>query len=88
MADEDCVPCIQADVRRTPVLAKVEELGAESQNQGGHVQQADRHRNKSGVVQNMQDPYMFQVSKFQTHDICPSLKLYIMSDISYKVCKK
>ena len=41
------------------LLAKVEEHGAGSQDQGGHVQQAGRHRGRSGVAQNMQSPCMF-----------------------------
>ena len=59
MAGGNRVLCIQADVRRAPVLAKVEEHGAGSQDQGGHVQQAGRHGGRSGVVQNMQGPCMF-----------------------------
>ena len=43
MAGGNRVLCIQADVRRAPVLAKVGEHGAGSQDQGGHVQQAGRH---------------------------------------------
>ena len=41
------------------LLAKVEEHGAGSQDQGGHVQQAGRHGGRSGVAQNMQGPCMF-----------------------------
>ena len=43
MAGGDRVLGIQADVRRAPVLTKVQEYGAGSQNQDGHVQQTDRH---------------------------------------------
>ena len=59
MAGGDRVLCIQADVRRAPVLAKVEEHGTGSQDQGGHVQQAGRHGGRCGVVQSMQGPCMF-----------------------------
>ena len=50
VAGGDRVLGIQADVRRAPVLAKVEEHGAGSQDQGGRVQQAGRHGGRSGVV--------------------------------------
>ena len=58
-AGGNCVLCLQVDVRRAPVLAKVKEHGAGSQDQGGRVQQAGRHGGRRGVVQNMQDPCMF-----------------------------
>ena len=44
---------------RAHVLAKVEEQGVGSQDQGGHVQQAGRHGGRNDVVQNMQYPCMF-----------------------------
>ena len=50
VAGGDRVLGIQADVRRAPVLAKMEEHGAGSQDQGGRVQQAGRHGGRSGVV--------------------------------------
>ena len=63
VAGGDRVLGIQADVRRAPVLTKVEEHGARSQDQGGRVQQAGRHGGRNSVVQNMQDPYVFQANR-------------------------
>ncbi len=59
VAGGDRVLGIQADVRRAHVLAKVEEQGVGSQDQGGHVQQAGRRGGRNDVVQNMQYPCMF-----------------------------
>ena len=50
---------LQADVWRASVLAKVEECGAGSQNQGCHVQQAGSHEGRCGIVQNMQGSCAF-----------------------------
>ena len=58
VAGGDHVIGIQADVRRAPVLTKVEEHGVGSQDQSGRVQQAGRHGGRSGVIQNMQDRCM------------------------------
>ena len=55
VSDGDCVLCIHTDIQLAPVLAKMQEHGARSQDQGDRIQQADRHGSRNGVVQNMQD---------------------------------
>ena len=69
VAGGDRALCIQADVRRALVLAQVEEHGAGSQDQGGHVQQAGRHGAGAVWSKNMQGLCMFQASRgnYVTH---------------------